>query len=43
MTDKTPQFNAEDAESVLNEIKTLGTLIKEKKYFKAVKESFVVF
>ena len=43
MTDKTPQFNAEDAESVLNEIKTLGTLIKEKKYFRAVKESFVVF
>lgn len=43
MTDKTPQFNTEDAESVISGVKTLGTLIKEKKYFRALKEFFVVF
>lgn len=43
MTDKTPQFNTEDAESVISGVKTLGTLIKEKKYFRALKELFVVF
>ena len=43
MTDKTPQFNTEDAESVINDVKTLGTLIKEKKYFRALKEFLVVF
>lgn len=43
MTDKTPQFNTEDAESVINDVKTLETLIKEKKYFRALKEFFVVF
>ena len=43
MTDKTPQFNTEDAESVISGVKTLGTLIKEKKYFRALKEFFVIF
>lgn len=43
MTDKTPQFNTEDAESVISGVKTLGTLMKEKKYFRALKEFFVVF
>lgn len=43
MTDKTPQFNTEDAESVISGVKTLGTLIKDKKYFRALKEFFVVF
>lgn len=42
MTEQTPQTDELNPESLLEKAKTVGALVKEKKYFRAVKEIFVL-
>lgn len=42
MTEQTPQVNEVSAENLLEKVKNIGMLLKNKKYFKAIKEIFIL-